>query len=123
MTQQINQIWVLNTHTDMKFRTQQITQEEFYYSWNRTSVICLIPVLSLNILTTTGDRITDKLQRLHILNMSPGVTSPEENISLRRGGDIDGFLPPPLLGHHQALVNTVESLKDPNNLTGKEEEG
>ena len=90
------------------------------YPWSRTSVICLIPVLSLNLLTTTGDRTTD---RLHILDMSPGGTSPEENISLRRGGDIDHLLPPPLLGHHlQTLVNAVESIKDPNNLTGKEEE-
>ena len=38
-SQQINQIWVLNTHTDMKFRTQHITQEEFYYPWSQTSNI------------------------------------------------------------------------------------
>ena len=35
--QQIGQIWVLNTHTNMNFRTQIITQEEFYYPWSRTS--------------------------------------------------------------------------------------
>ena len=77
-------------------------------------------MLSSNLLTTIGDQTTD---RLHILDMSPGGISPEENISLRRGGDID-YLPPPLLGHHlQTLVNAVESLKDPNNLIEKEEEG
>ena len=57
--------------------------------------------------------------------MSPGDfhgTSPEENISLRRGGDKDCLPSPPFLGQHlQTLVNAVESLKDPNNLTGKEE--
>ena len=119
-SQQKDQIWVLNTHTDMKFRTQQITQEEFYYP-SLTSVICPIPVLSLSLLTTTGDWTTDRLDRFLILDMSPGGTSPEENILLRRGGDIDHLLPLPLLGQHlQTLIK--ESLKDPNNLTRKEEE-
>ena len=27
---------VLNSHSDRKFRTQLITQKEFYYPWNRT---------------------------------------------------------------------------------------
>ena len=55
--------------------------------------------------------------------MSPGGTSPDENVSLRRGGDIGRLLPPPLLGQHlQTLENAVESLKDPNSLTRKEEE-
>ena len=55
--------------------------------------------------------------------MSPGDTSPEENTNLRRGGDIVCLLLPPLLGHHlQTLVSTAESLKDPNSLTGREEE-
>ena len=48
----------------MKFRTQQITQEEFYYPWSRTSVIFPIPVLSLNLLITTGYRTTDRLLSL-----------------------------------------------------------
>ena len=38
-------------------------------------------MLSLNLLTTTGDRTTDKL---HILDMSPGWTSPEENMSKKK---------------------------------------
>ena len=42
----IEQIWVLNSHSDMQFRTQLITQKECYYPWNRTLVICPIPVLS-----------------------------------------------------------------------------
>ena len=96
--QQINQIWVLKTHTDMNFRTQQIPQEEYYY-----------------LMATTGDLTIDKL---HILDMSPGGTSLEENT--RRGVRL---LPPPLLGHHlQTLVYAVESLKDQNILTGREED-
>ena len=58
------------------------------------------PSVVMNLLTITGDRTTDRLHRLHILDMSQGGTNPEENISLRRGGNIDRPLPPPLLGHH-----------------------
>ena len=76
-------------------------------------------MLSLNLLTTTGQQIDFK----DFTFWTCLQEGPEENISLRRGGDIDHLLPPPLLGHHlQALVNAVESLKDPNNLTGKEED-
>ena len=63
-SQQIDQICVLNTHTDMKFRTQLITQKEFYYPWSRTSIICPIPVLSSSLLATTGDQTINKLHRL-----------------------------------------------------------
>ena len=66
----------------------------------------------------SGDRTEDRLQRLLILDMSPGGTSPEENVSLRRGGDIGRLLPPPLLGQHlQTPENAVESLNDPNRVT------
>ena len=51
------------------------------FPWSQTSAICPITVLSLNLLTTTGDRTTD---RLHILDMSPGWTSPEENMSRKK---------------------------------------
>ena len=120
-SQQRDQIWDLNTHTDMKFRTQLLTQKEFYYPWSRTSVICQIPVLSLSHRTTTGDWTTKKLHRLLFLGASLGGTSPEGNISLRRGGDIDHRLAPRLLGQHlQTLLK--KCLKDPNILTRKEEE-
>ena len=92
-----------------------------HYPWSRTSVICQIPVLSLSHWTTTGDWTTKKLHRLLFLGASLGGTSPEGNISLRRGGDIDHRLAPRLLGQHlQTLLK--KCLKDPNILTRKEEE-
>ena len=39
----------------------QLAQKEFYYPWNRTLVICPIPVLSWN-RPTTGDQKTDVAQ-------------------------------------------------------------
>ena len=58
-----------------------------------------------------------------ILDMFLEETSLKENTDLERGEDIDNLLLPPLLDHHlQTLVSVVESLKDPNNLTGREEE-
>ena len=77
--------------------------------------------MSSSLLATTGDRTIDKLQRLPFLDLSPGGTSPEGNISLRRGGDIDHHLPPPLLGHHLQTLGR-ESLKAPNICTRKEKE-
>ena len=92
-----------------------ITQKEFYYPWNWTLVICLIPVLLSNHLTTTGDQTTDKLYRLPSLDIFPGWINLEVNISPRRGGDIDRPLHPPLLGPHlQTLAKETESQKDPN---------
>ena len=96
----INQTWVLNIHTDMKFRTQQITQKQFFYPWNRTLVVCPISVLSSSCLTTTGDPTTDKSHRLPSLDIFPERTSLEGNISPRRGEDVDRLLQPPLLGLH-----------------------
>ena len=40
-----------------------------------------------------GDQTIDKCHRRPFLDMSPGGTSPEGNINLRRGGDIDRLLP------------------------------
>ena len=92
-----------------------ITQKEFYYPWNWTLVICLIPVLLSNHLTTTGDKTTDKLYRLPSLDIFPGWINLEVNISPRRGGDIDHPLHPPLLGLHlQTPAKETESQKDPN---------
>ena len=71
----IDQTWVLNIYTDMKFRTQLITQKEFFYTWNQTLVVCLIPVLSSSRLTTTGNQTTDKSQRLPSLDIFPEGTS------------------------------------------------
>ena len=84
-SQLIDQIWVLNTHADMKFRTQMITQKEFCYLWSQNKlVICPIPVLSLSRLTTSGDRTTDELHMLPSVDMSPGGISPEGNMSKKR---------------------------------------
>ena len=104
----------------MNLRTQQIPREEYYYPLSRTSAICPIPVLSLNHRTVTGDWTIDKHP---VLDISLEETSRKENTNLRRGGDIDCLLLPPLLDHHlQTLVSAVESLKDPNNLIGREAE-
>ena len=47
----------------------------------------------------------------------------KKNTNLRRGGAIDHPLFPPLLDHYlQTLVCTIESLEDPNNLIGREED-
>ena len=55
--------------------------------------------------------------------MSLEETNLKENTDLERGEDIDLLLLPPLLDHHlQTLISVVESLKDPNNLIGREEE-
>ena len=106
----------------MEFTKIQLTQKEFYYPWNRTLVICPIPVLSWNHLTTTGDRTTDKFLRHPSLEGFPGGISLEININRRRG-DVDRLLHPTLRGLHlQTLAKEAESLKDPNILTRKGEE-
>ena len=98
----------------MKFRTQLITHKE-------TFVICPIAVLSSSHLTTTGDRTTNKPNRLPSLYIFPEGTNLERNISPRRGGDVDCLLHPPLLSLHlQTLAKEAESQKDLNILTRKE---
>ena len=88
-----------------------ITQKEFYYPWNWTLMICLIPVLLSNHLTTTGDQTTDKLYRLPSLDVFPGWINLEVNISPRRGGDIDRPLHPPLLGLHLQTLAKKQKVK------------
>ena len=79
--------------------------------------------MSWNCPTTTGDRTTDKLLRLLSLDAFPGGISLEININLRRGGDLDRCLHPPLPGLHlQTLAKEAASQKDPNFLTRKGEE-
>ena len=73
--------------------------KESYFPWNQTLVICLIPVLFWNRPITAGDRTTDKL-RLPSLDICPGGIRLKLNIEVRRGGDVDRLLHPPLLDLH-----------------------
>ena len=80
-----------------------------------------MPVLLWNLPILTGDWTTDKL-RLPSLVVYPGGISLKVNIRIRRGGDIDRLLHPPLLDLHLLiLIKEAEDRKDPNLLTRRGE--
>ena len=115
---------ISETHAmGMEFTNNSASSKKVYYPWNRTLVICPIPVLSWNCPKTTRDRTTDKFLRLPSMEGFQGGVSLEININPRRGGDVDRLLHPPLRCLHlQTLAEEAESKKDPNILTRRGEE-
>ena len=102
--------------------TINLMLKESYFPWNQTLVTCPILVLFWNRPITTGDRTTDKL-RLPSLVICPGGISLKLNIEVRRGGDVDCLLHPPLLDLYLlTLAKKAEDRKDQNILIRREKE-